>query len=160
EASRALLVEAKEQHAARCPWCYALVPVPREAPPLRLGQRPGRLSAGGYVVEVSERGMLTELEVHTPGRRVHDGREPGQFWTLRGATVLLVGPLVLAALLCAALWPAAGGPIYPAGALLGVALGAYVLVRFGWHCHVPPDRRALNHSWSLLVPRLHPDRFN
>src|SRR5579875_1242338 len=98
EARRALSKEAAEHHAACCPWCYALVPVPHEVPPLRLNLYRGRLSAGGYRVEVSERGLFTHLEIATPEKSIYQGREPGRLLTQRGAMILFVGPLVLLAL--------------------------------------------------------------
>jgi hypothetical protein len=160
EASRALLGEARAQHAARCPWCYALVPVPREAPPLALDTRPGRLSGGGYAVDVSERGLYTTLEVHTPDRLIHRGPEPRPRWTARGATLFLVGPLVLLALACAFFWPAGWGPpIAPVGPLLSVALGVYVMVRLTWRLRTPADRRLLPYAWSVLAPKLHAEKF-
>ena len=101
EARRGLTEEAAQQHASCCPWCYGLVPVPREVPPLLLNRYRGRLSAGGYRVEVSERGLRTSLEIVTPTAQLYRGREQGQLWTRRGAMILFVGPLILLALLWA-----------------------------------------------------------
>ncbi len=101
EARRTLTEEAAEQHAACCPWCYGLVPVPREVPPLRLNRYRGRLSAGGYRVEVSDNGLHTSLEIVTPEKRIYRGRELGQLWTRRGAMFVFVGPLVLLSLMLA-----------------------------------------------------------
>src|SRR6185437_12141046 len=98
DARRGLTEEAAERHAACCPWCFGMVPVPREVPPLLLNRYHGRLSTGGYRVEVSDCGLRTSLEIVTPTARIYEGREQGQLWTRRGAMMVFVGPLVLLAL--------------------------------------------------------------
>src|SRR6185437_7068825 len=73
DARRGLTAEAAERHAACCPWCFGMVPVPREVPPLLLNRYHGRLSAGGYRIEVSEHGLRTSLEIVTPTARIYHG---------------------------------------------------------------------------------------
>ena len=114
EARRDLIGLARERHASLCPSCYALAPMPREAPPSEINLRPGRLSAGGYVVETSSQGIWMILEARIPERpplRVREGRWN---WTRRGATLFLVGPFVAAALAAAVAWDGgAWGPVAP-----------------------------------------------
>ncbi|MGH7174346.1 MAG: hypothetical protein ACRELG_29110, partial [Gemmataceae bacterium] len=156
EARRALLAEAAEQHAACCPCCYALVPVPREVPPARLNLYRGRLSAGGYRVEVSERGLRTSLEIVAPEKRIYRGREPGQLWTRRGAMFLFVTPLIALALLCAFV---ALRPLPVVCIILTVAATAHLAMRRLWRPRVPLGVRARNYAWTLLAPQLHADGY-
>jgi hypothetical protein len=160
EARRSLTEEAAEQHASCCPWCYGLVPVPREVPPLRLNQYRGRLSAGGYRVEVIDYRLRTSLEIATPEVLIYRGREPGQFWASRGAMIVFVGPLVLLALA----WSLAplhrgGGPLGPVLTVALAALLVHLLVRWAWRPRVPPGDRARNYAWTLLAPRLYADGY-
>jgi uncharacterized C2H2 Zn-finger protein len=166
EARRALSEEAAEQHAACCPWCYGLVPVPRELPYLRLNLYRGRLSAGGYRVEVSERGLLSSLEIVTPERRIYQGRERGQKLTQRGAMIVFVGPLVLLALLwsLSILVPKLVmehvPPIVLVLAVLLAALAVHLLTHWLWRPRVPAIIRARNYAWTMLAARLHADGFS
>jgi hypothetical protein len=160
EARRSLTRDASEKHAACCPWCYGLVPMPREVPPLALNQYRGRLSAGGYRVEVSEDGMLTSLEIVTPTTRIFRGREPGQSLTAQGAMMLLVAPLVLLALVWAfGLIGLAIEPLLAVLVILVLALGVHLTVRRSWRQRVPAALRARNYAWTMLAPRLHADGF-
>jgi len=156
EARRALTEKAAQQHAACCPWCYALVPVPREVPPLRLNQYRGRLSAGGYRVEVSERGLLTSLDIVTPKKTIYRGREPGQTLTSRGAMIVFVGPLVFLALLRAF----GAQPLVPVLAILLLALVVHLVMHWLWKPRVPAGIRARNYAWTILVPQLHKHGFS
>ncbi|HEY7424105.1 MAG TPA: hypothetical protein VH682_07705 [Gemmataceae bacterium] len=160
EARRSLLDEAAAAQAACCPWCFAKVPVPREVPPLSLNQYRGRLSAGGYRIEVSENRLLTALEIVTPWTRLYRGREPGQRWTRRGAMFVFVGPLVLLALVWAFGPTVLGvGPLPPVLAILSVALVVHLLTRWWWRPRVPILARACNYAWTLLAPYLHTDGY-
>ena len=160
EARRSLTREASEKHAACCPWCYSFVPVPREVPPLLLNQYRGRLSAGGYRVEVREDGMLTSLEIATPTTVIYRGREPGRLLTPLGAMVVFVGPLVLIALAWALGWIAPESePLAPVMVILTLALVVHLLVRRAWRPRVPAVGRARNYAWTMLAPRLHGDGF-
>jgi uncharacterized C2H2 Zn-finger protein len=166
EARRALTEEAVEQHAACCPWCYELVPVSREVPSLRLNLYRGRLSAGGYRVEVSEHGLFTSLEIVIPEKTVYQGRERGQHLTQRGAMIVFVGPLVLLALLWSlgtlvpALLVEHVPPIALVLAVLLPALAVHLLTHFLWRPRLPAEVRARNYAWTLLAPRLHADGFS
>jgi hypothetical protein len=161
EARRGLLEDAKLHHAAVCPSCYAAVPVPHELRPFQLVRRAGRLAAGGYSVEVHEDGWRPRLEARTPQRLVFRGPEPGRRWTLRGAVLLFVGPLVGLALV-AALVPARWvrvPPVAPVAILLGVALLVYLRVRAAWSAVAPSAERMTEYAWQLLAPALHEGRF-
>src|SRR5262249_7442819 len=150
-ARRAILDEAREQHAACCPWCYALVSLPREVPPLFVNLRPGRLSARGYEVYLDERGVRPRLEVHTPAQPVDLGRPPERNWTYRGAAVLASAPLVLLALLFALAWPPQfGKPIRPVGIFLALAAGAFAAVRLVAGLRRPTPASVLEFAWQIL----------
>jgi hypothetical protein len=156
EARRALTEEAVEQHAACCPWCYGLVPVPREVPPLSLNLYRGRLSGGGYRIEVSEEGLLTFLEIVTPEKRIYRGREPGQLWTRRGAMFLFAGPLIVLSLLFAFVLTE---PLTPVLLMLLLALLVHLGTRWLWRPRLPIGVRARNYAWTLLAPRLYADGY-
>jgi len=160
EAQRDLIEAAVEQHASCCPWCYGLVPVPREVPLLLLNHYRGRLSAGGYRVEVSERGLCSSLEIATPKELLYEGLEPGQFWTRRGILIVLVGPLVLLALVVSlGLIAPRIKPLGPVVALLLAALVVHLVTHWWWRPRVPADVRARNYAWTMLAPHLHENGY-
>jgi hypothetical protein len=164
EARHDLLEEAREQHAARCPWCYAVVPVPREVPPTPLfANKPvsatstARLSGrGGYCVEMSEAGLLSRLEVRTPDRVLVRGADPDHPYTPRGLLVFLAGPLVLIALALAFLAPR---PFVPVLGIVLIALVVGAVVRFRAALRPSAEERLLDHAWRWLAPHLHERQF-
>jgi hypothetical protein len=160
ESLESLIEDAKSRHAAVCPSCYAAVPVPREEPVPALVQRTGRLSGRGYSVEVSERGLGTRLEVRTPTKLIYRGPDTTRRLTPRGALLLLAGPWVLAALVCAFAVPADFGPIWVVGPLLAVALVLGIVARAVWRGRKVPAGRLVALAWSMLVPRLNEDNFS
>jgi uncharacterized C2H2 Zn-finger protein len=160
EARRDLIALARERHASLCPGCYALAPQPCGAPPRALNLRPGRLSAGDYVVETSTKGIWNQLEVRAPGRVLFDGREGWWFWTRRGATLFLAGPFVLFTL-ATAVWPEGGLELLvPVTVLAVAALLLQWLVRRWWRTEGAPPNRLLRHAWTRLAPRLHEPEFS
>ncbi len=155
EAKRALLEEAAAHHAALCPWCFALVPVPREVPALRLNRYRGRLSAGGYAVEILETGARTRLEVRTPTALLYRGREPGLGWTPRGLRLVLATPLILLAVAFAfGLLDVGLTPLAPVLALLTLALLTLFVPRLSLRSRPALTTRAVRYAWTLLAPRL------
>jgi hypothetical protein len=151
-----LLEEARQEHAACCPWCYALVPVPRESPPRALMLRRGRLSGGGYVVNVSDRDLRTSLEVRTADDLIYRDREPDRTWTAGGALLLGAGPIVLLALAWACWGPA---PFWPVCGLLGAAFIAAMVMHGLWRPSASAEHRARRYAWELLAPHLHERGF-
>lgn len=162
EERQTLVEEAEERRATLCPHCYHLVPVPPELPLRGLERSRGRIAAGGYSVDVTERGLLARLEIRTPRQTIFDGIEPGHWFTRRGASLLLSGPPVLLALLLAMLLPRFGmPPLAPVLCALWLGLVAWLIVRFTWR-NDEGDRfeRAIDHAWNQLVPRLHARGFS
>ncbi|MGH9675515.1 MAG: hypothetical protein ACRD36_00310, partial [Candidatus Acidiferrum sp.] len=158
EAESAVMEEAGEEHASVCPACHGLVAVPVETPAFVIYQRSGRLSSHGYTVEVSEKGILSHVDVRTPAELIYRGREPARQLTLRGAMAFIVGPLIALAVLAACLWPR-NAVLYGVIPLLLIALAAYAAVVIGWRIDVPAEVRARNYAWTLLTPRLHQSGF-
>jgi hypothetical protein len=158
EARAALLQDAKEDHAALCPSCYAKVPVPQEGPPSVITQRNGRLSCRGYTVDIRENGLRTFVEARTPKATVYKGREPGRELTPNGAVMLIAGPPVVSALLLSMLVPA-WMAFNLIAALLVVTVTAYFLTVAIWHAEMPPPERARNYAWTMLGPRLYAGGF-
>jgi hypothetical protein len=156
QARRALLAEAGQRGASLCPRCFALVPVPEQDMPRPLNQSHGRLSLGGYCVEVSESGLVPHLTVAAPDGLVFQGREPGRWGlTRQGTTLLLAGPPVTAALLyaiCLNLWPTL--PWQPVIVFLSVALAVYLAAALYWWWKPRVLDRAVDYTWMRLVSRL------
>jgi uncharacterized C2H2 Zn-finger protein len=156
EARRWLGAEARQRHASLCPRCFALVPLPEQTMPRPLNQSHGRLSLGGYCVEVSESGMIPHLTISTPDGLLFHGREPGRWGlTRRGATFVLAGPPVVAALIysvCLNLWPT--WPWQPVMVFLIAALALYLAAGLYWWSQPPVLDRALDHTWTRLVSLL------
>jgi hypothetical protein len=120
----------------------------------------GRIAGAGCCVDVAERGLLAWLRMETPRQVVHRGLEPGRWLTGKGATLLLVGPPVLAALVLAFGLLDPGMPSLPlVGALLLAALAIALLVRVGWKARADASARALDYAWTRLLPRLHAPKF-
>jgi hypothetical protein len=159
EARRSLLAEAAARRASLCPDCFALVPVPPEAPRLPLNVWRGRLSLRGYRVEVADDGLFTDLEIETAAG-VERRLEPGRWLTRRGAAVLLAGPPVVLALLAAvSLEASAWLPLLPVTVLLAVAGVVGWLGDRRWRPRASATDRAVDHAWTLVAPRLHAEGF-
>jgi hypothetical protein len=156
EARQQRIDMARSEHAACCPWCFALVPIAKEMPPQELLLRGGRISGGGYVVAVAERGLRTHVDVRTPTEVLFRGSEPEQYWTASGAMLLTSGPLVLLALLWATWGPV---PLAAVFVLLTTALAVAVLAQTLWKPSVSAELRARRYSWTLLAPHLHERGF-
>ncbi len=161
EARQHLIDEARQQHASVCPWCYALVPQPVEVAPLEVLAQDGLLGADGYGVKLREEGWLTELTIRMPAGPVYQGSEPGRIWTRRGASAVVVGPVLLAALVVAFAVNALGRPpAVPVFFLLGLALMAQVFVWLVWRTWAPPGERVRRYTWTMLAPALDQDGFS
>ena len=161
DSQRALLAEAEVKKASLCPACFALVPVPRPLPGRGLNRWRGRLSAHGYELEVSERGLRSRLEVVTPRETLYRGTEPGRRLTRLGATWLLAGPLVVLALAVAVGLPSpAVRPLLPVVLLLGGALVAALVAAVRWRPPAPLPDRAIDCAWERMAPRLHAGGFS
>ena len=144
------LRRATHEHAAVCPWCYALVPVPQQLAPQEVIIEDNQLLASGYEVRLSERGLAPAVRLIHPGESLR--WVPLSGWTPSGALFVFSGPVVLVALLLAALWPES--PLGLVAGMLGVAalvgLFAWLLTRPGRSLAA----RLLDCAWEHLVPRL------
>jgi hypothetical protein len=147
----------KTATASTCPRCGAPLHAAKELPILRLNRSHGRLSAGGYVVELSEAGMTPRLLIETPEGVVHDGPEPGQRWTHRGAIIVWVAPPLLLGFLLALLLPR---PEAAVAVSFLAALLAFLFVWFRGYVGDAASDRAVDYAWALLVPKLHADGFS
>jgi hypothetical protein len=155
EAHALLRAEAAEKNATLCPHCYALVPLPTRPTPTPVIVASGRVDGGGYRVELSDRYMLNLLRADTPEGPAFLGPEPGQALTRRGAVLLFLVPLVLAAGALAVVPPVLDvGPAASVSGILLVALVAYLGVRAARAHDRPSAARAVDHAWTILVPRL------
>jgi hypothetical protein len=155
EAKRALLEEAKQRRATVCPNCYALVFPPEEAVIRPLNVSHGRLTGGGFRVELRDTGLRTRLEIETPDGMLFQGPEPDRKLTAKGAIFYLAGPCVLLALLVAVACDYFEvPPLFPTGALLVVAAAVGVSAHILWRDDATTFDRALDHAWTMLVPKL------
>jgi hypothetical protein len=161
EARAYLLAEATEQHGSLCPHCYALVPMPEQMPPAALSLSHGRLSAGGYRVEICEKGLFPYLEIATPGSAVSRLPLPGPRLTPQGAMILFVGPLIAAALILAVLPISLGvNPVVPVLTFLLPAAAFAAWIRLGGRSELPLPDRVVGRAWSKLAPALHAEEFS
>jgi hypothetical protein len=147
--------EARREGASFCPNCYTLVPMPDDRPLRPLNVSRGRITGGGYRIEVCDRFLLTSLEVETPAGVIHRGVEPRRRFTSRGALVAFGGPCVLLSFVLALLGAYEHIAILvPVLALLGVGLllsaGAYLF----WGTPDDPLERAVVHAWDRFIPKL------
>lgn len=156
DARRTLLAQARQHRASLCPRCFSLVPMPDESMPRPLNQSRGRLSLDRFCVDVSEMGLVPRLTIAALDTIVYHGREPGGWWlTRQGATLLLAGPPVVAALGYAVLLNLLPHlPTWPVTVFLGVALAVYLAGGLAWWLRPRPLDRSVNYAWSRLVPRL------
>jgi hypothetical protein len=160
EARQMLWAQARQEQASLCPRCYALVPIEPETDPGPVSRSYGRLSARGFSVEVSERGLVPFLTVATPDALIYRGREPGRWLTRNATTLLLAGVPVLIGLALALLLPVIDVPLAGLVAVsLVVGLVVYLVVTLHWHYQPPPFERALDFAWRILVPQLHAKGF-
>jgi hypothetical protein len=157
-----LRAEAARRRAGLCPHCFAPVPLDPTKFPAPDDLRPlngahGRLSGHGFVVEVSERGLVPMLWVETPRGLGFYCPEPGRRLTPRGVKWVVISPLVLFAVVLAVGLP----PVWALpGTLLTLATALWVAVR--WRAPQPDDLpgRAIDHAWRRLVPHLHANGFD
>src|SRR5205807_265477 len=121
----------------------------------------GRLALAGYCAEVKESGLAPRVLLEGPRGVVYRGREPNRWLSSRGATLLVAGPLVSAALLLALVLPYLDiSPGVPVLTALVLALVAAVLLHLqGWSDPKPVDR-AVDYAWLWLVPGLHAGDFS
>src|SRR5262245_17278164 len=99
EAAEHLHETAARSGASLCPNCFALTPLPTDRFPdpdevQPLAATHGRLAAGGYVVEVAERGLYPRLRITTPRGVLTDSREPSGSLIHHAAVWLAVVPWV------------------------------------------------------------------
>jgi DNA-directed RNA polymerase subunit RPC12/RpoP len=156
EAQGNLTEQAQSRRASLCPHCYALVQHEEEPLPPPLNISRGRITSQGYEIEVSDQKLFTHLYVATPDEVIHSGKEPGRGLTIRGAILLLIGPLVFASLLVALLMPPKViAPLTPVALLLLAALALYIRLR-SRRSASDPTGRAIDNAWEHLVPELDP----
>ena len=155
EAHDLLRAEAAEKNASLCPNCYALVPLPTRATPTPVLVASGRVDGGGFRVELTDRYVFHMLRADTPEVAVFAGPEPGHALTRRGAVLLFLVPLVAGrgrvrrpAAACSAC-----GPVAPVTGVLFAGLMAYI-GGAGRRGANPATDRAVDHAWTLLVPRM------
>ena len=155
EAHALLRAEAAEKNATLCPHCYALTPLPTRATPTPVVVASGRVDGGGFRVELSDRYAINVLRVDTPELTVYYGPEPGRVLTRRGAVLLFLVPLTLAAVAFAVMPRLAGlPPAVPVSGLLFAGLVAYLGARAATVNRESAADRAVDHAWTTLVPRM------
>ncbi|MCC6420183.1 MAG: hypothetical protein IT429_18260 [Gemmataceae bacterium] len=165
DARKALGAEARRQGASLCPRCYGPVPPRGFEPPAAVYVGKRGLSSGGYRVEVRDGGLRYRLDVKGPTGWIYRGREPGRWWTRKGAWLLLTLPWFVAAGVLAYLQPALLDPAWelppwtPAAAAGGLGLLLALVVPLLWRPPSDPRPRAVNHAWAVLGPRLHRGGF-
>lgn len=147
---RRLLISARANQAALCPYCLAQAPVqPSRYLEPALRSR-GLLSRQGYRVHVRDDRPVPHLKVETPEDVIFDGHEPGHWMTGQGMVLVAALPLAVLAVAAAFL----GAPATVVVVLLLLACSA-----FGWSWlreWLEPScgDRAVDIAWNMLCPRL------
>jgi hypothetical protein len=152
EAHALLRAEAAEKNATLCPHCYALVPLPTPTPVVVAS---GRVDGGGFRLELTDHYLFHTLRAQTPEGLIHAGPEPGNALTGRGAALLFLVPLTLAALAFAVMPRLVGlPPVLPVAGVLVAAAAAYLATRAAAVGKPAAADRAVDHTWTMLVPRM------
>jgi hypothetical protein len=155
EAHALLRAEATEKNATLCPHCFALVPQPTRAIPTPVLVGSGRVDGGRFRVEITDRYVISRLVIDTPEATVFSGPEPGHALTRRGAVWFFLLPLTIVAAIVAVMPPIVGlAPLTPTVGVLFAAVMAYLGIRWNWSEQEDPTQRAVDHAWTLLVPRM------
>ncbi|MBI1831287.1 MAG: hypothetical protein HYR84_07555, partial [Planctomycetes bacterium] len=149
----------KSRKVTLCPHCCVSMPIePRaEIEPLTL--KKSRLEGFGYVVEVSERGLVPTLVLESPDAIIFRAREPGRGLTRLGGILVLVLP-VMVGLFVGLSWFTAHE--LPPGLLATVAVGVGLLwagfLYLAWPDPSAIRERLLKAAWNQLVPSILRDK--
>ena len=147
---RRLLLAARANQMALCPFCYAQAPVPPSRYIQPVPQSHGLLSWKGYRIYLRVNTPLPQLTIETPEETIFSGREPGRLFSQQGFILLGALPLAVLAVLLAFL----GAPALSVVATLLLASAAY-----GWSWlreWLEPScaDRAIDFAWTILCSRL------
>jgi hypothetical protein len=160
EAREMVWARARQEGSSLCPKCFTRVPISTDTVPPPLNESHGRLSARGFSVEISERGLVPRLSLDLPDSTIYRGREPGRWLTRKGATLLFAGLPVLAGLgLAFGLQLLSFEHPWPVVATVLLGLLMYLAVRLRWRYGTKASDRAIDFAWSRLVPHLHAKGF-
>ncbi|GIW79667.1 MAG: hypothetical protein KatS3mg105_1474 [Gemmatales bacterium] len=151
----ALVRLADQKSASLCPYCFHWIEMEASSGLQSLNASRGRLTSGGYVIEVGQRGMRTHLAIETPQGPLQRGPEPGRRWSPQGAAVLFSAPVVVLAVVVALGSFATGVPaLLPVAWLLSLAVFLAVFGAFWWRAEADVQNRAIDYAWTRLVPHL------
>src|SRR5207248_987115 len=110
--------------------------------------------------EVSERGIVPELNLDLPESVLYRGREPGRWVTFRSATLLLAGvPMVIGLGLAVGLRMMGVQAAWLVAVAVIFGLAAYVLILLVWRLSRKSLDRAIDFAWTSLAPQLHAKDF-
>jgi uncharacterized C2H2 Zn-finger protein len=154
EAITQLRREAAERHESVCPHCFAFVPV-AEPPALQPAETaPGRISANGCAVALSEIAGRARLHIQSDSRVIFDGPDPEasdvpascRRWAMVCAAVGLVAAAALPV------------PWHLVTALAAVVVSLALLALASQRSKNPHDplARAMDLAWQRLIPALPP----
>ena len=147
---RRLLLAARSNQTALCPFCYAQAPVPQSRYIQPVPQSHGLLSWKGYRIHLKHDAPLPRLTIETPYETIFSGREPGRLFSQQGFILCGAVPLAVLAVLLAVV----GAPSFLVVTSLLLASAAY-----GWSWSrewLEPSSvdRAIDFAWTILCPRL------
>jgi hypothetical protein len=150
-----LMTLAEEQHAGLCPSCLSAVPDPVPELPPSASLASGRLSAEGYLIEVSDTGTGRVAKLAIPDGPVEVLPIRGQRVPPRLTAVFVAMPLFLLAIVGVLLIPAKfAQPLFVSFWLIIICWIGYAVVRFLTKPLPDASSQAIDHAWSELIPAI------
>jgi hypothetical protein len=149
-----LRAHVKSKNTTLCPHCCSHVKIEEPIVYAPLTCEHSTLEGFGYLLKVSERGLVPSLHIETPSLIVYKGREPGRGLTRLGALLTVGTPMVLMTCLVLQVvthWEHFLVVLMAAGALGMIMSGLLFIL---WPNPGPRRERLLRAAWKLLVPEI------
>jgi len=149
----------KSRKVTLCPHCCSSVPIPPRPEIERLTLTDSKLEGFGYVVEVSENGLVPTLVLESPDAIIFRAWEPGRGLTRMGGMFVLVLPVMVGLFIGLSIFMAHELPpalIATASVGVGMLWASFLFVV--WPSPGAVRERLLNAAWDLLVPAVLRDK--
>jgi uncharacterized C2H2 Zn-finger protein len=150
-----LRMQVKARKASLCPHCCAPVPIENLLAVQPLSLEPTHLAGYGYLLTVSESGLVPSLRIESPDAILYRGGEPGRWLTRWGGVLLMLPPLLLGThqVLNQFVEHTMADPLRWLVAV-GVALLGSGFLYLIWPNPRPTTERLVKAAWQQLVPQM------